>query len=107
MYENFNDLTAAAEIRKSVSKSTFDLKNKFCDAEKLKNSRNNAHIPHKLIYFFSHLFNVPHSYLCNYQINTNDIEDDNDGPDFYKKESNEDVRLQLVESLVIVQHVHC
>ena len=41
-------------------------------------------MPHELTYFFSHLFNIPQSYLCSYHVDTNDIEDD-DGPDFTKR----------------------
>ena len=77
--------SAATEIRKSLNESTFSLKNKFCDAEELKNSWNNVHMPHELIYFFSHLFNIPQSYLCNYQVNAYDMEDDDDVPDVIKR----------------------
>ena len=77
--------SAATEIRKSLNESTFDLKNKFCNAEGLKNSWNNTHMPHELIYFFSHLFNIPQSYFCNHQVNACDIEDDDDGPDLTRK----------------------
>ena len=81
-----NTITSAAtEIRKSLNESTFSLKNKFCDAEELKNSWNNAHMPHELIFFFSHLFNIPQLYLCNYQVNAYDMEDDDDVPDVSKR----------------------
>ena len=60
------------------------LKNKFCDAEELKNSWNNTHMPQELVYFLSHLFNIPQSYLCNYQVNAYNIEDD-DGIDLTKR----------------------
>ena len=42
-------------------------------------------MPHELIYFFSHLFNIPQSYFCNHQVNACDIEDDDDGPDLTRK----------------------
>ena len=77
--------SAATEIRKSLNESTFSLKNKFCDAEELKNSWNNVRMPNELIYFFSHLFNIPQSYLCNYQVNAYDMEDDDDVPDVIKR----------------------
>ena len=45
--------STATESRISLNASNFNLKNKFCDAEEFKNSWNNAHMPHKLIYIFS------------------------------------------------------
>ena len=38
------------------------------------------------IYFFSHIFNIPQSYLCNHRVNAYDIGDDDDGPDLTKRE---------------------
>ena len=40
---------------------------------------------HELIYLISHLFNIRQSYLCNYQVNANDIEDDDGGQDFTER----------------------
>ena len=71
-------------IRKSLNKFTFNLKNKFCDAKNLKNSWNNAYMPHKLIYFSSYFFNIPQSYLCSYQVDPYNIKDD-DELDFAKR----------------------
>ena len=43
-------------------------------------------MPHELIYFFSDFLNIPQSHLCNYQVNTYDVEDDDDdGLDFTKR----------------------
>ena len=75
---------AVMKIRKSLNKFTFNLKNKFCGAKNLKNSWNNAYMPHKLIYFSSYFFNIPQSYLCSYQVDPYDIKDD-DEPNFPKR----------------------
>ena len=42
-------------------------------------------MPLELIYFFSHLFNIPQSYSCNHQVNAYDIEDDDDAPALTKR----------------------
>ena len=42
-------------------------------------------MPDELIYFFSYLFNIPRQYLCNYQVNANDIEVDDYESDFTKR----------------------
>ena len=42
-------------------------------------------MPLELIYFFSHLFNIPQSYSCNHQVNAYDIEDDDDTPALTKR----------------------
>ena len=50
-------------------------------------------MPHELIYFFSHLFNIPQSYLWNHQVNAYDIKDDDDVPDLTKR------KLMKIKSL--------
>ena len=75
---------AVMEIPKSLNKFTFNLKNKFCDAKNLKNSWNNAYMPHKLIYFSSYFFNIPQSYLCSYQVDPYNMKND-DELDFAKR----------------------
>ena len=61
------------------------LKTNFMMRKTLKNSWNKAHMPHELIYFYNHLFNIPQPYLCIYQVIAYDIEDDDDGADLRKR----------------------
>ena len=75
---------AATKIRKSLINLLLILKTNFVMQKKLKNSWNNAYILHEPIYFFSKFFNIPQSYLCSYQVDLYNIEDDNDGLDFAK-----------------------
>ena len=70
------------EIQKFFNKPTFNLQNKFCDAEELKNSWINVHKSHEHIHFVGHLNDIPQSYYHNYQLNSNDIEDDDNESDF-------------------------
>ena len=41
-------------------------------------------MPHKLIYFSSYFLNIPQLYLCCYQVDHNNIKDDDDELDFAK-----------------------
>ena len=50
-------------------------------------------MPHKLIYFFSHLFNIHQLYLCNHQVNAYDIEYDDDRLDLTK------IKVMKIKSL--------
>ena len=50
-------------------------------------------MPHKLIYFFSHLFNIHQLYLCNHQVNAYDVEYDDDRLDLTK------IKVMKIKSL--------
>ena len=54
---------AASTLRSVFMRQTFDLDNKYCDAEELRTSWDNTILPDKVKKFFSNFFNITKSTL--------------------------------------------
>ena len=70
--QSINSYKEVAENFRRILKSTsFNINNKFGDAEELYYSWENMKIPEEFVYFFSSLFNIPQTRLFDMQDETN------------------------------------
>ena len=82
----------AMTIRNALKEVSFNLADKFCDAEELKRSWESIKLPECLITLFAKLFNIPQSTICGPQLNNEEAAFDTEDEDCTDNSNGESVR---------------
>ena len=100
---------ATVKIRQALLNMSFNLGDKFCDSEELKNSWHNTNIPDTILLFFAELFKMTKSHLLK-DINSDETDKPEKIFDEYEfsqsSSSDKQRKKRLLKSIKIKSTVH-